>query len=84
LCWTIGTGTQSFEWMTPIAVSLCSKIHFNAAVCNVVRLAWDAWMCVCCRLSYHQRVSEIVPADFSKLVPVKPSPHYKYDRDGLY
>lgn len=34
------------------------------------------------RLSYHQRVSEIVPADFSKLVPVKPAAHYKYDRDG--
>jgi len=29
-------------------------------------------------------VSEIVPADFSKLVPVKPAPHYKYERDGVY
>jgi len=36
------------------------------------------------RLSYHQRVSEIVPADFSKLVPVKPTAQYKYDHDGEY
>jgi len=35
------------------------------------------------RLSYHQRVSEILPADFSKLVPTKPAPHFKYDRDGV-
>jgi len=35
-------------------------------------------------MSYHQRVSEILPADFSKLVPVKPAAHYKYERDGMH
>jgi nuclear cap-binding protein subunit 1 len=36
----------------------------------------------CLRLSYHQRVSEIVPATFAKLVPAKPAPDFKYEREG--
>ena len=34
------------------------------------------------RLSYHQRVTDIVPSNFAKLLPPKPVPFYKYEKDG--
>ena len=32
------------------------------------------------RLSYHQRVVDIVPETFKPLLPAKPGPNYKYDK----
>lgn len=36
----------------------------------------------CLRLSYHQRITEIIPTSFDKLLPDKPIPHYKYEDEG--
>ncbi|KAK2168200.1 hypothetical protein LSH36_19g01045 [Paralvinella palmiformis] len=36
----------------------------------------------CMRLSYHQRMVEIVPADFKALLPRKPVPSFKYEKEG--
>uniref|UniRef100_A0A8D8XLX7 Nuclear cap-binding protein subunit 1 n=1 Tax=Cacopsylla melanoneura TaxID=428564 RepID=A0A8D8XLX7_9HEMI len=35
----------------------------------------------CVRLSYHQRIKEIVPAQFAPLLPLKPDPHFKYNQE---
>lgn len=31
-----------------------------------------------CRLSYHQRIVEMMPEAYAKLLPVSPQPNYKY------
>jgi nuclear cap-binding protein subunit 1 len=36
----------------------------------------------CLRLSYHQRVMDIVPETFAGFVPDKPAPNYKYTLEG--
>lgn len=36
----------------------------------------------CMRLSYHQRVVDIVADNFQPFLPAKPDPCYKYDQDG--
>ncbi|GAB1600356.1 nuclear cap-binding protein subunit 1-like [Argonauta hians] len=36
----------------------------------------------CLRFSYHQRTQDFMPADFSALLPQKPSVNYKYEREG--
>lgn len=36
----------------------------------------------CLRLSYHQRIIEIMPDSFSQLLPPKPDPIYKYEAEG--
>ena len=36
----------------------------------------------CLRLSYHQRVMDIVPETFAGFVPDKPTPNYKYSLEG--
>ena len=35
-----------------------------------------------CRLSYHQRLKELVPDNFDPLLPARPSPYYKYEQEG--
>lgn len=30
------------------------------------------------RLSYHQRITEMMPEGYAKLIPVPPQPNYKY------
>jgi nuclear cap-binding protein subunit 1 len=35
----------------------------------------------CMRLSYHQRVVDLLPGSMSKLVPVEPKPTYKYETE---
>lgn len=35
-----------------------------------------------CRLSYHQRITEIIPSSFEKLLPLKALPYYKYEEEG--
>lgn len=35
-------------------------------------------MCALSRLSYHQRIVDIVPASFTTLIPAEPSFYYKY------
>lgn len=35
-----------------------------------------------CRLSYHQRIREILPDSFSCFIPAKPEPDYKYAKEG--
>lgn len=30
------------------------------------------------RLSYHQRIVEMMPSSYAKLLPVQPMPNYKY------
>ena len=34
------------------------------------------------RLSYHQRILDIVPESFTELVPIKPTPFFKYEQEG--
>lgn len=34
------------------------------------------------RLSYHQRITEIIPSSFEKLLPLKALPYYKYEEEG--
>lgn len=34
------------------------------------------------RLSYHQRIREILPEGFARFIPEKPEPDYKYAQDG--
>ncbi|XP_013421265.1 nuclear cap-binding protein subunit 1-like [Lingula anatina] len=36
----------------------------------------------CLRLSYHQRILETVPDSFAPLIPTKPHPVYKYEKEG--
>ena len=36
----------------------------------------------CMRLSYHQRITEVVPEQFDCFVPVKPKPMFKFDLDS--
>ena len=38
----------------------------------------------CLRLSYHQRVVEIVPETFAVFLPDKPSPNFKYAANGQF
>lgn len=33
------------------------------------------------RLSYHQRVVDIIPASFAKLIPQKPQPNFRFSRE---
>lgn len=35
-------------------------------------------MYFCSRLSYYQRIKEIVPEPYESLLPPMPEPHYKY------
>ena len=37
---------------------------------------------VSCRLSYHQRIVDIVPAGFTPLIPAEPSFYYKYGEES--
>ncbi|XP_056648176.1 nuclear cap-binding protein subunit 1 [Diorhabda carinulata] len=39
-------------------------------------------MLKCMRLSYFQRIREILPESFSKFIPEKPEPDYKYAQEG--
>ncbi|XP_044735085.1 nuclear cap-binding protein subunit 1 isoform X2 [Chrysoperla carnea] len=39
-------------------------------------------LCKCQRLSYHQRVREMVPESFAAFVPAKAEPNYKYSQEG--
>ncbi|XP_062577791.1 nuclear cap-binding protein subunit 1-like [Saccostrea cucullata] len=36
----------------------------------------------CLRLSYHQRIAENVPESFEALIPEKPHPQFKYEKEG--
>ncbi|KAG1704386.1 Nuclear cap-binding protein subunit 1 [Nymphon striatum] len=36
----------------------------------------------CLRLSYHQRIVDVMPSQYSTLIPVKPLPIYKYEAEG--
>ncbi|GLG96631.1 Nuclear cap-binding protein subunit 1, partial [Gryllus bimaculatus] len=36
----------------------------------------------CLRLSYHQRVKDMMPESYEPLIPVKPEPQYKYTAEG--
>lgn len=36
----------------------------------------------CLRLSYHQRVKDMMPESYECLIPEKPEPNYKYTADG--
>ncbi|XP_029633354.1 nuclear cap-binding protein subunit 1 [Octopus sinensis] len=36
----------------------------------------------CLRLSYHQRIQDFMPSEFTALIPMKPSVNYKYEREG--
>ncbi|CAH1796073.1 unnamed protein product [Owenia fusiformis] len=36
----------------------------------------------CLRLSYHQRLLDTVPDSFSALIPLKPTPYYKFNKEG--
>lgn len=34
------------------------------------------------RLSYHQRIVEIMPESYEPLIPIKPGPYFKYEKEG--
>ncbi|XP_046556398.1 nuclear cap-binding protein subunit 1-like [Haliotis rubra] len=36
----------------------------------------------CLRLSYHQRLVDVVPETFANLIPIKPVPFFKYEQEG--
>lgn len=43
-----------------------------------IKLSSPLMFPISCRLSYHQRITEMMPEAYAKLVPVQPQPNYKY------
>ena len=40
-------------------------------------------ICFCIsRLSYHQRIKDMMPESFESLIPAKPEPKFKYAAEG--
>lgn len=38
-------------------------------------------MCFTSSLSYHQRITEMMPTTYAKLIPAPPVPNYKYTNE---
>ncbi|CAB0011955.1 unnamed protein product, partial [Nesidiocoris tenuis] len=44
--------------------------------------SFDSTITLFCRLSYHQRIRDIVPRSYDCVLPARPDPFYKYTADG--
>lgn len=81
LCWL----TQRHEGLSPFASWLFTEFgildsgflgKLSVTKDWNMRLFWGSYLC--CRLSYHQHILDIVPPTFSALCPANPTCIYKY------